>query len=88
MTPPEPTLIRSVAAEARAIISSGAALAMLGELWCSAYQIRAKPSASPRCAAATELWSACEAGTPSSTSERSRTERGKGTGGSLAREWL
>ena len=44
ITPPEPTRRCSVAAAICPIMMSGAVLAMLGMLWCSATQKRVKPS--------------------------------------------
>ncbi len=74
ITPPDPTLMRSVRAARWAIRTAGEVLATVAMLWCSATQNRVMPSRSAACASVTVWASACDESPPSRTTERSRTD--------------
>ena len=78
MTPPEPTRMRSVRAAIAAMSRGGLPLAMPGTAWCSATQIRSKPSSSARRARSTVSCSARAVGSPARVRERSSRLIGTG----------
>ncbi len=80
ITPPEPSVMRSVCAATWAMSTLVAADAIEPMLWCSAYQIRRNPQSSARCASlvlASRPWATVS---PRATVARSRIDNGSGSG--------
>src|SRR4051794_10096835 len=76
MMPPAPSRMRLVCAPTCAMSTLVADDAMLGMLWCSAYQTRWKPVSSARWASATLAAIASVAVAPGAMGARSRTDTG------------
>ena len=88
MTPPEPSRMRSVCAATWAINTAGAEDAIVGMLWCSAYQTRVYPNRSACRARVTESAKLSPTDWFSRTVAKSMTDRGSAMNETLSRENL